>query len=174
MLYPKRSGLVACASKQLVDLLHIGVLACHIHSPSALHLSVMPRQDLAPQHDPQKVQLSASPVCCFLSDLGACSYLAAVCPVTSLQAYKRCAHVMRCFCCICMLIFLYGHGALQYQDADGRPDEEVAAEAWQRHRKRNDSTIVDHLQVCIHGLQLENGPSSVVCQGPFRLFLPRK
>lgn len=55
-----------------------------------------------------------------------------------------------------MLIFLYGHDALQEKDADGRPDEEVATEAWQNYRKRNDSTIVDHFQVCIKHLQLEN------------------
>lgn len=36
---------------------------------------------------------------------------------------------------------------LQEKDADGRPDEEVATEAWQNYRKRNDSTIVDHFQV---------------------------
>lgn len=37
---------------------------------------------------------------------------------------------------------------LQEKDADGCPDEEVANEAWQNYRKRNDSTIVDHFQVC--------------------------
>lgn len=63
-----------------------------------------------------------------------------------------------------MLIFLYGHGALQEKDADGQPDEEVATEAWQDDNKRNDSTIVDHFQVCIHHLQLENGQFSVVSQ----------
>ena len=35
---------------------------------------------------------------------------------------------------------------VQEKDADGRPDEEVAQEAWQNYRKRNDSTIVDHFQ----------------------------
>ena len=42
---------------------------------------------------------------------------------------------------------------LQEKDADGRPDEEVAAEAWQNYRKRNDSTIVDHFQVGMQHLQ---------------------
>lgn len=35
---------------------------------------------------------------------------------------------------------------MQEKDADGRPDEEVAKEAWQNYRKRNNSTIVDHFQ----------------------------
>ncbi|KAL0051320.1 hypothetical protein WJX82_005625 [Trebouxia sp. C0006] len=35
---------------------------------------------------------------------------------------------------------------IEEKDADGRPDEEVAQEAWQNYRKRNDSTIVDHFQ----------------------------
>ncbi|KAL3142431.1 hypothetical protein ABBQ38_002762 [Trebouxia sp. C0009 RCD-2024] len=35
---------------------------------------------------------------------------------------------------------------VEEKDADGRPDEEVANEAWQNYRKRNDSTIVDHFQ----------------------------
>lgn len=32
------------------------------------------------------------------------------------------------------------------KDADGRPDEEVAAEAWENYRARNDSVIVDTFQ----------------------------
>ena len=36
---------------------------------------------------------------------------------------------------------------MQEKDANGRPDEEVAREAWDNYRKRNDSTIVDHFQV---------------------------
>ena len=32
-------------------------------------------------------------------------------------------------------------------DSDGRPDEEVAAEAWTNYRRRNDSVIVDAFQV---------------------------
>lgn len=36
---------------------------------------------------------------------------------------------------------------MQEKDADGRPDEVVADEAWQNYRKRNDSSIVDHFQV---------------------------
>lgn len=32
------------------------------------------------------------------------------------------------------------------KDADGRPDDEVAAEAWQNYRARNDSVIVDRFQ----------------------------
>lgn len=43
---------------------------------------------------------------------------------------------------------IHGVAVLQEKDADGRPDEEVATEAWQNYRKRNDSTIVDHFQVC--------------------------
>ena len=39
---------------------------------------------------------------------------------------------------------------VQEKDADGRPDEEVAQEAWQNYRKRNDSTIVDHFQACCY------------------------
>ncbi|DBA81599.1 hypothetical protein WJX77_011258 [Trebouxia sp. C0004] len=35
---------------------------------------------------------------------------------------------------------------IEEKDVDGRPDEEVAKEAWQNYRKRNDSTIVDHFQ----------------------------
>ena len=37
---------------------------------------------------------------------------------------------------------------MQEKDANGRPDEEVAKEAWENYRKRNDSAIVDHFQVC--------------------------
>lgn len=33
-------------------------------------------------------------------------------------------------------------------DAAGRPDQEVAQEAWQNHKRRNDSVIVD----TFHGL----------------------
>ena len=43
---------------------------------------------------------------------------------------------------------MHGVDGLQEKDADGRPDEEVATEAWQNYRQRNDSTIVDHFQVC--------------------------
>lgn len=32
------------------------------------------------------------------------------------------------------------------KDSDGRPDEEVAAEAWENYGARNDSVIVDHFQ----------------------------
>ena len=32
------------------------------------------------------------------------------------------------------------------KDSDGRPDDEVAAEAWENYRARNDSVIVDHFQ----------------------------
>jgi len=36
------------------------------------------------------------------------------------------------------------------KDADGRPDEEVAAEAWENYRARNDSVIVDKFQgLCV-------------------------
>uniref|UniRef100_A0A665UBM0 ubiquitinyl hydrolase 1 n=1 Tax=Echeneis naucrates TaxID=173247 RepID=A0A665UBM0_ECHNA len=37
---------------------------------------------------------------------------------------------------------------LSFLDADGRPDQEVAEEAWRNHRRRNDSVIVD----TFHGL----------------------
>uniref|UniRef100_A0A4W3HGW8 Ubiquitin carboxyl-terminal hydrolase n=1 Tax=Callorhinchus milii TaxID=7868 RepID=A0A4W3HGW8_CALMI len=37
---------------------------------------------------------------------------------------------------------------IQLKDAEGRPDEVVAKEAWENHRKRNDSIIVD----IFHGL----------------------
>ncbi|XP_078273394.1 ubiquitin carboxyl-terminal hydrolase 15-like isoform X3 [Rhinoraja longicauda] len=37
---------------------------------------------------------------------------------------------------------------IQHNDAEGRPDEVVAKEAWENHRKRNDSIIVD----IFHGL----------------------
>ena len=32
------------------------------------------------------------------------------------------------------------------KDSDGRPDEEVAAEAWENHQKRNRSIVVDFIQ----------------------------
>ena len=35
---------------------------------------------------------------------------------------------------------------VEEKDADGRPDEEVAGEAWDAYRARNDSVIVDHFQ----------------------------
>ncbi|XP_058499655.1 ubiquitin carboxyl-terminal hydrolase 11 [Solea solea] len=37
---------------------------------------------------------------------------------------------------------------IELRDADGRPDQEVAEEAWRNHRRRNDSVIVDKF----HGL----------------------
>nr|XP_046253659.1 ubiquitin carboxyl-terminal hydrolase 11 [Scatophagus argus] len=37
---------------------------------------------------------------------------------------------------------------IEVRDADGRPDQEVADEAWRNHRRRNDSVIVD----TFHGL----------------------
>ncbi|XP_072223030.1 ubiquitin carboxyl-terminal hydrolase 11 [Leuresthes tenuis] len=37
---------------------------------------------------------------------------------------------------------------IELRDADGRPDQEVAGEAWRNHRRRNDSVIVD----TFHGL----------------------
>uniref|UniRef100_H2MX15 Ubiquitin carboxyl-terminal hydrolase n=1 Tax=Oryzias latipes TaxID=8090 RepID=H2MX15_ORYLA len=37
---------------------------------------------------------------------------------------------------------------IELRDADGRPDQEVAGEAWRNHRRRNDSVIVDKF----HGL----------------------
>jgi len=44
---------------------------------------------------------------------------------------------------------------IEIKDSGGRPDEEVAAEAWEVYKKRNDSVILDLL----HGLQ----KSTVVC-----------
>ncbi|XP_070558871.1 ubiquitin carboxyl-terminal hydrolase 15-like [Ptychodera flava] len=44
---------------------------------------------------------------------------------------------------------------IELKDADGRPDELVAAESWENHRKRNNSIIVD----LFHGLF----KSTVVC-----------
>ncbi|GAB6033494.1 Ubiquitin carboxyl-terminal hydrolase 15 [Chamberlinius hualienensis] len=44
---------------------------------------------------------------------------------------------------------------IELKDADGRPDESVADEAWQNYRKRNDSVIVD----LFHGLL----KSTLVC-----------
>ena len=35
---------------------------------------------------------------------------------------------------------------LELQDSDGRPDEEVAREAWDYHLRRNESVIVDLFQ----------------------------
>lgn len=35
---------------------------------------------------------------------------------------------------------------IEERDADGRPDEEVAAETWANYRARNDSIMVDHFQ----------------------------
>jgi hypothetical protein len=47
---------------------------------------------------------------------------------------------------------------VEERDADGRPDGEVAKEAWDNYRKRNDSAIVDHFQVggggCLASLSL--------------------
>uniref|UniRef100_A0A3Q3K2S0 Ubiquitin carboxyl-terminal hydrolase n=1 Tax=Monopterus albus TaxID=43700 RepID=A0A3Q3K2S0_MONAL len=37
---------------------------------------------------------------------------------------------------------------IELRDADGRPDQEVAEEAWRNHRRRNDSVIID----TFHGL----------------------
>jgi ubiquitin C-terminal hydrolase len=36
---------------------------------------------------------------------------------------------------------------VEERDAGGRPDAEVAAEAWANYRLRNDSAVVDHFQV---------------------------
>ena len=44
-----------------------------------------------------------------------------------------------------------GHGAshdiVQENDADGRPDEDVARETWENYKARNDSALVDLFQV---------------------------
>ena len=39
---------------------------------------------------------------------------------------------------------------IEYPDSNGRPDKELAAEAWENYRKRNDSYIADHFQVWLH------------------------
>ncbi|VDN12935.1 unnamed protein product [Dibothriocephalus latus] len=44
---------------------------------------------------------------------------------------------------------------IELEDSDGRPDEKVAKEAWDRYKKRNDSFIVD----LFHGML----KSTVVC-----------
>ena len=65
------------------------------------------------------------------------------------------AQVFRCACTtletmhVCFVSFNVAWLCLQEMDADGRPDEQVAAEAWQNYRMRNDSSIVDHFQVHI-------------------------
>ena len=38
---------------------------------------------------------------------------------------------------------------IEERDSDGRPDAEVAQEAWNNYRARNDSVIVDHFQAHI-------------------------
>lgn len=38
---------------------------------------------------------------------------------------------------------------VEERDAAGRPDADLAAEAWANYRLRNDSAIVDHFQVCL-------------------------
>ena len=35
---------------------------------------------------------------------------------------------------------------IEEADSNGRPDDEVAAEAWENYKARNDSFIVDHFQ----------------------------
>jgi hypothetical protein len=40
---------------------------------------------------------------------------------------------------------------IEDKDAEGRPDAEVAAEAWTNYRRRNDSVIVDAFQVGLEG-----------------------
>lgn len=49
---------------------------------------------------------------------------------------------------------------IEAKDSDGRPDEEVADEAWEMHKARNDSIIVD---VCQVGLRLLLAGSHRVC-----------
>ena len=39
---------------------------------------------------------------------------------------------------------------IEYPDSNGRPDKEVADEAWENYRRRNDSYIADHFQVHLH------------------------
>ncbi len=74
-------------------------------------------------------------VCPLLADV--CPLLADVCPLLA----DVCPLLGDVFP-LCVLV--------QEKDADGRPDEEVAQEAWQNYRKRNDSTIVDHFQACCY------------------------
>ncbi len=55
--------------------------------------------------------------------------------------------IIRALTCMCVLppspLFI-----AQERDSEGRPEEVLAAEAWANYRKRNDSAIVDHFQVC--------------------------
>lgn len=41
---------------------------------------------------------------------------------------------------------------IEYPDSNGRPDKEVADEAWENYRRRNDSYIADHFQVLVINL----------------------
>ena len=67
---------------------------------------------------------------------------------------------------------------VQEKDADGRPDEEVAQEAWQNYRKRNDSTIVDHFQarcsfcVCFMLTTLPDQDSAIQVEQWVHAFVP--
>ena len=45
---------------------------------------------------------------------------------------------------------LAARNARKVADSAGRPEAELAAEAWANYRARNDSTIVDHFQVSAH------------------------
>lgn len=36
---------------------------------------------------------------------------------------------------------------VEEKDSEGRPDADLAAEAWANYRARNDSLVVDHFQV---------------------------
>lgn len=90
---PSTMTLTLNACRQRVDFAaSVNVGSSH-QQPLASYISVMLRQDLAPQHHDQKVQLCASIACCFLPDLGACVCHAPVCLVTSLQAYQSAVHV---------------------------------------------------------------------------------
>jgi hypothetical protein len=52
-----------------------------------------------------------------------------------------------CFCVLCVSL------CSQESESEGRPDTELAAEAWANYRRRNDSHIVDHFQVRLQDLQ---------------------
>lgn len=56
---------------------------------------------------------------------------------------------MRCVYDIYTFV-VYDKPYIELKDSDGRPDEEVAEEAWAAHKKRNDSIMVDIFQGQLH------------------------
>ena len=53
---------------------------------------------------------------------------------------------------------------IEEADSDGRPDAEVALEAWRNYRARNDSVVVDHFQVGYWALLESQCPTRTVMQ----------